>query len=264
VDLGGYPNPTKGYLTIPYNIEQEFTTARIVDGKVLMLAEHVNRLVSSCAQLGLPKVDSVQLKQSLIMVAKPFQDDVLKVIITAGCSGRGYSRLNSTDVKNQNNIIIMVVDFPNHYYTWAKTGITLGVSKQKMGLNPILSQLKHLNRLEQVLLRAELDKQDEDDLVVMNINENIIETTSSNLFWWKSDKLYTPELTMSGVAGLMRQCILKHQDNTVVSSFYLSELAQADEIFICNSVMGIVPIKKYKDKILPINKSLQLREAISV
>ncbi len=239
-----------------------FTTARIIDGEVLMLTEHINRLVYGSNKLGLAVFDSNKLQQDIKKIAKSFHDNVLKVMITAGCGGRGYSRLAESE--SQNNIIIMVFDFPHHYHEWKKTGITLGVSEQKIGLNPMLSQLKHLNRLEQVLLRAELDQQAEDDLVVMNVNGHIIETTSSNLFWWKNDKLYTPELKISGVAGLMRKFILEHQHDTIVSSFHLSELMQSDEIFICNSVTGIVPIRKYKDRALPINKSIQLRRAINV
>jgi len=239
-----------------------FTTAKIIDGKVLMLTEHINRLVFGCAQLGLPKFDSQQLRHDLTLVAKPFCHDVLKVIITAGVGGRGYSRVHSNKAESHLNIIIMVFDFPAHYEQWKKTGITLGVSQQRMGINPMLSQVKHLNRLEQVLFRAELDDVKEDDLVIMNINDHIIETSSANIFWWTNNQLYTPDIINSGVAGLMRQCILDNHKSTTVSTFSLPELEQADEIFICNSIMGIVPVKQYKDKALSINASLALSNAL--
>ncbi|WP_339366106.1 aminotransferase class IV, partial [Vallitalea maricola] len=67
---------------------------------------------------------------------------------------------------------------------------------------------KHLNRLEQVLLRTELDERSEDDLIVTNCQGNVIEATSSNIFYWQNEKLCTPEISTSGVDGIIRQAII--------------------------------------------------------
>ena len=236
-----------------------FTTAKIVDGKIQHLSSHVQRLLSGCKKLALFVPNKVELTEQLNLVAKHYKLAVLKVIITASTGGRGYAR----SVEPKNDIIIMVHDYPVHYDELAIEGITLADSKQKMGINPMLSGLKHLNRLEQVLLRQELTNMKEDDLVVTNINDEVIEATSANLFFWLNDTLCTPDVTNSGVNGLIRQTILKHYPDTLVKKVSLAELASAPAMFICNCVMGIMPVKSYKGKNLSVTLPLSVRNKLN-
>jgi 4-amino-4-deoxychorismate lyase len=119
----------------------------------------------------------------------------------------------------------------------------------------MLGNIKHLNRLEQVLIRQELDHRDEDEILVTNINGLVIETSGANVFWLTNDKLYTPNISHSGVAGLMRAKILSNRPNTIIKDFTLEDLQQVQAMFICNSVMGIVPIKIFNGKLLSIDKA---------
>ncbi|MDX2370086.1 MAG: aminodeoxychorismate lyase, partial [Colwellia sp.] len=192
-------------------------------------------------------------------VAKQHKLAVLIVIIIASSGGRGYAR--STDSKN--DVIIMVHDYPKHYDELAIEGITLGNSKQKIGINPMLSGLKHLNRLEQVLLRQELGNTKEDDLVVTNINDEVIEATSANLFFWHNDKLCTPDVTSSGVNGIMRQTILQKYPETLIKKITLAELANSQGMFICNCVMGVMPVKNYNGQNLSITLSQGVRNTVN-
>lgn len=225
-----------------------FTTAKIIDGKIQYLSSHVQRLLDGCKKLALFAPNKAELTEQLSQVAKQYNLAVLKVIITASSGGRGYAR----SIQPKNDVIIMVHDYPEHYDELAIEGITLGDSKQKIGINPMLSGLKHLNRLEQVLLRQELTKTQEDDLVVTNINDEVIEATSANLFFWLNDTLCTPDVTNSGVNGLIRQTILQHYPDTLVKKVTLAELSSAQAMFICNCVVGIMPVKNYNGKNLSI------------
>lgn len=228
-----------------------FTTAKVVDGKIQYLSSHVHRLLSGCKKLAICAPNKIELTEQLTQVAKQYNLAVLKVIITASNGGRGYARA----IELSSDIIIMVHNYPTHYEELAIEGITLGNSKQQIGINPMLSGLKHLNRLEQVLLRQELVKTKEDDLVVTNINDEVIEATSANLFFWLNDKLYTPDVTNSGVNGIMRQTILKHYPDTIIKSVTLADLASSKAIFICNCVMGVMPVKNYNGQSLSITLS---------
>lgn len=232
-----------------------FTTAKIVNGKVDMLTRHIQRLKDSCGILNISIPDINKLQQQIITLAKTYSLAVIKIIITAGEGGRGYSRVGCSVA----NIIISIYEFPKHYLNWQQKGVSLGTSRLKFGLNPLLSGLKHLNRLEQVLLRQEVDKVDEDDLLVTNINDDIIETSCANIFWFKHEKLYTPELSNSGVAGLMRAAIIDHFKETQIVKSKITEIECADAIFICNSVMGIVPVNKYNGRILEIKSILNIK-----
>lgn len=234
-----------------------FTTAKISNGKVVLLDQHIDRLVSGCNRLQVAKLNSKDLYQQLSNVAKAYEKATLKVIITAGSGGRGYSRVGLS--QDAYNTIIMVSDFPHYYDKLSTQGITLGNSQHKLGSNPMISGIKHLNRLEQVLLRAELDQRCEDDLIVMNENEQVVEATSSNVFYWLDNCLCTPKLTTSGVNGLIRQAIIAHNPETKIRTTTLSDLSVAQGLFICNSLMGIMPVKTYNNRQLSINTSLALK-----
>jgi len=216
-----------------------FTTAKILSGKVELLSEHINRLRTGSRTLGLIDCDFNALTDELELLAQHYELAVLKVVISAGSGGRGYSRIGV----EQPTVVIRIFDFPEHYLTWQKQGISLGISEQRLGLNPMLGGIKHLNRLEQVLLRSELDQTDFDDLLVRNVNDDIIETTCANVFWFKDGALCTSKIEGSGVAGLMRAAIIGQYPQTNIKKATLTELLSAQEIFICNSVMGIVPVQ---------------------
>lgn len=236
-----------------------FTTAKIIDGQIQYLSSHVQRLLVGCEKLALIAPSTVELTEQLSQVVKSYDLAVLKVIITASSGGRGYAR--STNPKSE--LIIMVHDYPKHYDELAIEGITLGNSHQKMGINPMLSGLKHLNRLEQVLLRQELANSKEDDLVVTNIHNEVIEATSANLFFWLDGKLCTPDVTSSGVNGIMRQTILQKYPETLIKKVTLAELASSPAMFICNCVMGVMPVKNYNDQNLSITLSQGVRNVVN-
>jgi 4-amino-4-deoxychorismate lyase len=239
-----------------------FTTAKIDAGQVLLLPEHIERLISGCKQLHFQCPDSVTLHHQLTTIANNFRSGVLKVIITAGSGGRGYSRAGLT--AKSSNCIIMVFDFPQQYGIQATKGISLGVSQQKIAISPMLGGLKHLNRLEQVMLRAELDDRIEDDLIVRNTNDEVIEATSANLFYWLDNKLHTPELGFSGVNGLIRQRIIKHDDDIVVKKTTLADLKKSKSMFICNCIMGIMPVNKFDENLLSIQPVITLKSVLKV
>lgn len=234
-----------------------FTTAKIVDGKVILLEKHIERLIFGCQQLRLAGPSLESLTSQLQSVAKLYSKAVLKVMITAGSGGRGYSRIGLSE--NDTNIIIIVYDYPEHYKALSLHGIDLGVSKQQIGITPMLAGLKHLNRLEQVLLRAELDERSEDDLVVTNCQGHVVEASCANLFYWQKGQLCTPDLTLSGVNGLIRQAILTKYPATKICKTHLTDLSEANAMFICNSLMGIMPVKTYNNRLLAIDEVLQLQ-----
>jgi 4-amino-4-deoxychorismate lyase len=235
-----------------------FTTAKIINGHIQYLNAHIDRLLSGCKKLDITPPFKSELSQQLMAVGKNHSLAVLKVIITASSGGRGYARTEN----NGHELIIMIHDYPKHYDELTRKGINVGSSKQKIGINPMLGGLKHLNRLEQVLLRQELSIRGEDDLLVANIHDEVIEATSANMFFFLNEKLYTPDVTQSGVNGIMRQTILQRYPETVVKAFNLNEVAEAEAMFICNCVMGIMPIARFNSRTLPIELPLRLRNDI--
>ena len=74
----------------------------------------------------------------------------------------------------------------------------------------------------------------------------------SNLFWVEEGRLFTPELSRCGVAGVMRaQVMAMARDlglTVETAEIHPEELAQMDEIFMTNSLVGIWPVGHFADR----------------
>ncbi len=238
-----------------------FTTAKIHHGQVEFLSAHLNRLITGCRYLGF-ELNTEQLQEEIALALQHsknlpcFSHGVLKVIVSAGSGGRGYSR-NGLQSEHR---IITLHDLPQHYSTWAEQGINLVNGKLQLGLNPLLKGLKHLNRLEQVMIRAELDKTLADDLLVSDIQGYVIESSCANVFWFKDNVLYTPIINDAGILGLYRQHIIKFDPQVKEVHTTYSDIKTAEAMFICNSVMGITPVKTYQQKLLDISKVTEYKK----
>ena len=80
----------------------------------------------------------------------------------------------------------------------------------------------------------------------MNTEANYIETTNSNIFILKEDKVYTPPLTDGCVDGTMRNWVLL-QESVIEKSLNQIDVEAADEVFIANAINGIVAINRVDD-----------------
>jgi len=111
-----------------------------------------------------------------------------------------------------------------------------------------LAGIKHLNRLEQVMARAEWNDPAIQEGLMLDVNDHVIEGTMTNLFYIKNNSLYTAALAQSGVAGIMRGIIMKLSAENglpvIEHAFTKDALLSADEVFVCNSIIGIWPIKQ--------------------
>jgi 4-amino-4-deoxychorismate lyase len=137
-------------------------------------------------------------------------------------------------------------EFPDHYQKWQEQGISVAVSPVLLAKQPLLAGIKHLNRLEQVLIKQQLQQTSFDDVIVCDNEQHIIETSAANLFWRKGSDWYTPDLTGSGVDGVMRNQLLRyfatHNNPATIIQTGLRAILAADEVFICNSLMKVVPV----------------------
>lgn len=223
-------------------------TTMLFDGQELKHLElHVQRLEDNCAQLLMEGFNQEQLISSLKELTSKLDHDkhVIKVLVSAGAGGRGYSRRPEAPLE----VVISEHIFPNLYEHWQKQGIKLGISSQALSKQPLLAGVKHLNRLEQVLVKASVTNDEiYDDVLVTDTDHMLIESSAGNLFWRQGQQWFTPDLHCSGVAGVIRNRIIRELDKLGRSAVEVRTrsraLLAAEEIFICNSVMGLVPVKE--------------------
>ncbi|MBS0877647.1 MULTISPECIES: aminodeoxychorismate lyase [unclassified Tatumella] len=225
-----------------------FTTALISHGQVLRLGDHLQRLREACERLAIPCTDWQQMAQEMSVLARDKKRAVLKVVISRGSGGRGYSAAGCQQPRR----IISVTDYPLHYDDWRINGITLATSPLRLGLNPALAGIKHLNRLEQVMIRQFIDRAGVDEALVLDYQGRIVECCTANIFWRCGEELFTPRVDAAGVDGTMRRYLIRilaeqgYACQTVAED--TSILQAADEIFICNSLMPVVPVIRIDDR----------------
>jgi 4-amino-4-deoxychorismate lyase len=221
-----------------------FTTMAFRNGHLEFFEAHINRLKLACKTLYIDFDKWSELKENIINSLNSIGDCVVKVIISRGQGGRGYSPKGATNP----TFVISHHPLPLHYALWQNKGIELTVSPVKLACQPLLAGIKHLNRLEQVLVKHALAQTRYDDVIVCDVHDKIIESSVGNLFWYKNDVWYTPDLAESGVEGVMRNHILSVMTenglNYQVVKHDVSNLFDAQELFICNSLMILVPVMK--------------------
>lgn len=234
-----------------------FETCRCISGRIPLWDFHRERLINSARRLQIP-LDEQRLQGYLNKLLSSlhfnqYPDTVVKIQITRGVGGRGY-RL--PDHVNPTYCIGIFAGAPLQSSSFLD-GVDIRICDMRLGKNPALAGIKHLNRLEHILARAEWHNEFAEGLL-LDADNNVIEATVSNFFIVKNKQLYTADLTNSGVAGIMRRTIIEKfapalnmQVNVEPVSY--ESLLHADEIFLTNSVFGIWPVTSIAG--VPINFS---------
>jgi len=237
-----------------------FETIAVENGQLHFWSEHLRRLQYGCERLGMESLNVTQLEGECRLLIEHSQQAVVKIIITRGSGGRGY-RLPE---QPRSSRIIQLHKWPNYPASYTEEGIRARICRTRLGHNPSLAGIKHLNRLEQVLARQEWDDPAIQEGLMLDSIGDLVEGTMSNVFLVKDAVLMTPDLQLCGVAGIMRARVLEmaadHSIEVRVQRLETAALLQADEVFVCNSLMGIWPVTAVDKQIFikgPVTTRLQ-------
>jgi 4-amino-4-deoxychorismate lyase len=219
-----------------------FETIRIRDSKPEFLQQHMQRLMEGCGRLKFPAVDWDVVGSELSAVAVEYKDAVMKLILSRRCAARGY-RLTPDQ---QATRIVSVSPLPQWPSDPAGSGIRVRICDARLSAQPLLAGIKHLNRLEQVLARSEWDDDAIAEGLMLNDGDQVIEGTMTNVFMVSNQVLVTPGLSSCGVAGVMRSVILDLAKDlgieTEVRPVSLADVRAAQEVLVCNSLIGVWPV----------------------
>jgi len=229
-----------------------FRTMRIQHGLPSNWHLHYQKLVADCASIGIVCPSAELLMND---IHRLFLDDVVeqqtsvaKIIITRGEGERGYAPPAITTPLR----VVLKFPLPSYAAQNYTNGVELTLCKTRLGLQPQLAGIKHLNRLENILARMEWRDEHIFDGLMLDTNDQVIECTMSNIFARFGNALETPLLNGCGVAGITRQQILalsKPLNLTVKeTSLTLDALRNADEVLICNSLYGVFQVTKLLEK----------------
>lgn len=85
---------------------------------------------------------------------------------------------------------------------------------------------------------------------MLNLEGFVVEGTMSNIFLVTEGRLRTPDLTTCGLAGIMRKYIIERASalgrDVEICELNVDALRAGDELFVCNSVIGVWPVRAFQ------------------
>lgn len=236
-----------------------FETIAVRSGEPERWERHMARLRLGCERLGIPFPDERLLRDEASRLCAGTARAVLKLVVTRGPSGRGYAPPTAPSPTRA----LMLSQPPLYPTAHSDQGVVVRVCAQRLSSSPRLAGIKHLNRLEQVLARAEWGDEYAEGLM-LNARDEVVDGTMSNLFAVLDDVLVTPEIVDAGVAGIMRDIVLERAGALGipcrVRPLPLAEARRARELFLTNSLIGIWPVRRLEALELragPVTRALQ-------
>lgn len=237
-----------------------FETLAVVEGRVRLLPLHLARLAEGCRRLHLPPPPADLLAGELERLARRQARAVLKLIVSRGDGQRGYAPPQPTHTRRMLGRFAWP-SWPRSHYT---RGVAVRVCETRLGLNPALAGVKHLNRLEQVMARAEWRGGPWQEGIMLDSEARVVCGTMSNVFAVRQGRLETPALTRCGVAGVMRGLVRREAARLglecIERDLDLDTLAGADELFLTNALIGLWPVRRLGARDMsrgPLTRALQ-------
>lgn len=219
-----------------------FRTLAMYNGRAQWWPQHYAKLVADCDALRItPPVESV-LCQDLRSIALQLPDCALRISVTRGSGGRGYA----VPEKAQSRRIVSANPLPEYPAHWPEQGIHARICTLRLATQPRLAGIKHLNRLENVLARAEWSDPAIAEGLLLDESGNVIEGTRCNVFIVEDGALVTPDLSRCGVAGVTRDLVMiganRHGLRCRIAPISRGRLEAASEVLLVNSLIGVWPV----------------------
>lgn len=226
-----------------------FETMLVHDRRVVWWPAHLARLSEGAARLRLPMPEVDWLGSQLAgLLAQAPARAVLKLVLTRGAGGRGYAAPEGLEPTLA--LFLHAAPAP------VATPVALRWCDTRLAIQPALAGIKHLNRLEQVIARAEWRDPAIHDGLMQDTEGQVGCATAANVFALIDGRWLTPPVDRRGVAGVARAWVLAHASTAAEAELSRARVETADALFLCNAVRGILPVGRLGDRVWAPHPSL--------
>ena len=224
-----------------------FETMRVYSGKIFRLEHHLDRLFQSARSIFIELPITKNEIQSAIYAAiklNGLSDSIVRLTVTRGELGSGVN----VDYSSPPTIVILVKPVKAISKKTYKEGIGIKLYKKSaIRTQGISNKIKSCNYLSNIILRENALKENFFEAILLDHNHNVTEGTISNIFIIKNNQLKTPILNEFVLSGIIRQAILDLclENNIPFKEDRITEreLYEADELFLTNSGIEILPVR---------------------
>ncbi len=223
-----------------------FETLRARNGKIFRLEQHVDRLLKSLPQifidLPMTRIELMKVAED-ILARNKYKDAIIRLTVT-----RGDTQSNiQVDSNTPPTLVANIRSFTALPKTAYKKGIKIMLFQERASLTSgLTSRLKSCNYLSNILIRELSDKKDFMEGVVVDPDFGVTEGTTSNVFIVSQGVLKTSPVSPYVLNGITRQVVLEiareHKIPFLEERITHEDLLKADEVFITNTGIEIVPV----------------------
>jgi len=235
-----------------------FETLRASNGQIFYIEQHIDRLFDSLQQvlIELP-MTRLELTKAVkeTLARNKYKNAIIRLMVTRGDTESNIqidSKIHPTLVIN----IRPFIPLPKVAY---KKGIRVMLFQERANLvNGLSLRLKSCNYLSNILIKEFSNKKNYTEGVVVDPDFGVTEGATSNIFIVEQGQIKTPPLSPYVLAGITRQVVLEiardHKIPFTEEKITADELIYADEVFITNSCIEIVPVTQVNSNFIGLKK----------
>ena len=224
-----------------------FETMRVYSGKIFRLEHHLDRLFQSARSIFIElPITKNEIRSAIYAAIKlnGLSDSIVRLTVTRGELDSGVN----VDYSSPPTIVILVKPVKAISKKTYKEGIGIKLYKKSaIRTQGISNKIKSCNYLSNIILRENALKENFFEAILLDHNHNVTEGTISNIFIIKNNQLKTPITNEFVLSGIIRQAILDLclENNIPFKEDLITEreLYEADELFLTNSAIEILPVR---------------------
>lgn len=233
-----------------------FETLKIVKGNPINLYEHFNRMKNSSMELNIEmNLDFEKFKKIVTNeIAKNFSDVFVLRINLLKNKGKSQIFFNKRDYVYTSDLY--------------ERGYDLNFSSVLRNETSKILYHKTFNYLENFLELETAKAKGYDETIFLNTKGYISECSTCNIFIINKEKIYTPKIENGILNGIIREQIIDKVKKIGIEvcqeNISKDFLLKGEEVFLTNSLIGIMPVRKIENKIYKKNFIEKIKKTLSL
>jgi branched-chain amino acid aminotransferase group I len=228
-----------------------FETMRTYNGQIFLLDRHIKRLTDSAEVIGLgQKLAGIDLDKACVdtLKANNLKDARVRLTVTNG----ELNALPWSDPGGKPTVVVTAQPYTPFSEEKYSEGFKVGIASVRRARQSVVSSMKTINYLLNVMARMEVAKRGLDEALLLNDDGYIAEGGGSNVFFVRSSRLVTPSLNSGIIPGVTREVVMELAEGLgtglTEGTVGMAIIKQCDEAFMTNALIEVMPMTAVSDE----------------
>jgi len=227
-----------------------FETMRSCNGIVFCLKDHLDRLFFSAKVLAINNTyDRKYITEAIykLLRANKLTDARLRLTLTAGPMSQSEEKANAT-------LLIAATELVSYPAEYCKNGVMVVLCPFRQNRSEPIYGHKTINYFSRMIALKQAHQKKAAEALWFTVDNRLAEGCISNVFLVKDSALYTPPIETPVLAGVARKTVcqiaLKNSVALIEKELSIDDILAADEIFVTNVIMQIMPVSSVEKHII--------------